>query len=185
MSCSRSTRSTSSTMSETRLSPTSRPTIANSPEPLGFRSLFAAPDLGALRRQCLVAQRAHALVLRAASAASHLERDRGRGGSPQRALPSAGAMDQPAASRFPRLRRHDPERTGGARRAGSSSPIRAVQSTVASHSGRRPRGRGGRGGRRGHADARRRDRHRARRRAVESGRAGPRSPTSSRRTSSG
>ena len=42
-----------------------------------------------------------------------------------------------------------------------------------------------RGGRRGDADARRRNRHRARRRARAPGRAGPRSPTSSPRISSG
>ena len=74
-----------------------------------------ASDLGPPRRQCLLAQRAHALVVGAASA--RLSRaDRGRGGSPQRALSFAGAMGQPAASGFPRLRRHDPQRTGGAGR---------------------------------------------------------------------
>ena len=66
-------------------------------------------DLRPLRRQCFVPKRAHALVRGAASARVSRNR-RGRGRPPQRALPSAGAVDQPSAPRFSRFYRHHSER---------------------------------------------------------------------------
>ena len=57
-------------------------------ETLGFRSLVALPISARSRRQCVVAERAHALVFRAASARISGTR-RGRGGSPERAFSPA------------------------------------------------------------------------------------------------
>ena len=84
-------------------------------ETLGFRSLYADPTLGPLRRQRVVEERAHALV--SGRASPRISRtDRGRGGPPRGAVPPAGAMGQPPASRFPRHRRHDRKRTDRDRR---------------------------------------------------------------------
>ena len=48
------------------------------------------------------------------------------------AISSAGSMDQPSASRFPGICRHDSQRPDRARRRRSSSPIPAAASKVAS-----------------------------------------------------
>jgi small GTP-binding protein len=86
---------------------------------LGVRHVVLAVnkiDLVALWRQCLVGQPEDAVVSGRPSP-TEARNPRGRGGPPQRALPLAGAMDQPAASRLPRLCRYDPQRPRGARRA--------------------------------------------------------------------
>ena len=125
------------------------------------------PDLGALRRQRVVARAPARPGIRARICCDYLERidveeDRRSG-----AVPSAGAMGEPPAPRFPRL---SPARSP-ADGSGAGDPIvvaasgRQIDGRAAS---RRAidEGRARRGGRRRHADARRRDRHRARRRAV-------------------
>ena len=144
-------------------------------EPLGFRSLFAIPLSARYGDNVSSPSAAHALVR---GRASHgLSRaHRGRGGPPHGALPPAGAMDQPAAPRLPRRRRHDRQRADREGRPDRRRRLRPADD------GRRDlrRRRGGgerRGRRRRHADARRRARHRPRRRAVASGQpAGGRRP---------
>ena len=92
-------------------------------EPLGFRSLFAIPisarfgdNVSSVSPKTPWYQGGHLL----AAARNH----RGRGGPPKRPISPAGAMDQPSASRFPRLRRHDPERARRRAASRSSSPDR-------------------------------------------------------------
>ena len=85
-------------------------------ENLGFRSLFAVPisarfgdNVSTVSAKTPWYQGGHLL-----QKLETIEVDEDRRG---RALPFAGAMDQPAASRLPWLRRHDSERPGRARRA--------------------------------------------------------------------
>ena len=161
---------------------TSRP----SPTALGFATIVADPDLGALRRQChRRGQRAHALVSRARRCSS-ISRPSRSTTIARPALPLPGAMGQPAESRFPRLCRHGRERHASPSATRSSwSPLRPRQR--ASHAFVTADGDldAARSRRRGDAHARRRDRRRARRHAGRRPPAGPRSPTSSPRTSSG
>ena len=120
-------------------------------------------DFGALRRQCVVAQQAHALVCGAASARiSGNGRCRGR---PRRqAVPHAGAMGQSSQFRFPRLCRHDRQRQRQSGRRHRGSAIRADhQDQDDCRRRRRSRCRAGR--RFGHRHARRRNRYFARRHA--------------------
>ena len=133
------------------------------------------PDLGPPRRQRFLEKRANALVRRAASHRSSRTR-RSRGGPPASAVPPAGAMGQPAASGFSRLRRDDPERRHPARRRDRRRLLGPAERGHA-NSDRRPRGGRSGGGRGGDADARRRNRHRARRRA-----GAPRQPSRGRRS---
>ena len=133
-------------------------------EPLGFRSLFAIPMSARFGDNVSSVSPSARPGIRAAISCSISKPSRSRR-TARRAVPPAGAMGQPAASRFPRLRRHDRERARCARRRRSSSPVPGEQTTVKSHPRRRRGARKRRSGRRGDADARRRGRHRARRRA--------------------
>ena len=92
-------------------------------EPLGFRSLFTVPisarfgdNVSSVSPKTPWYQGGHLL--------QQLETHRGRGGPPQRAVPFAGAMDQPAASRLPRLRRNDSRAAAWRAAIRSSSPDR-------------------------------------------------------------
>ena len=77
--------------------------------PLGFQEFCRDPALRPFRRKYLTPQRQDALVSRPlARLLSRDDRRRRRARRPS--LPHAGAMGEPAASRFPRLFRHDCER---------------------------------------------------------------------------
>ena len=74
-----------------------------SPRSSASRRIVADPDLGALRRQCHRAERRTRPGITGPTLLEHLEtrrrRDRARG----EAVPLAGAVGEPAQSRFPRL----------------------------------------------------------------------------------
>ena len=100
-------------------------------EPLGFRSLFAIPisarfgdNISSVSPRTPWYQGGHLL-----QRLETIEVEEDRRSAP---ISPAGAMDQPPASRFPRLRRHDPERARRARRADRRRRIRRKQSTVRS-----------------------------------------------------
>ena len=124
-SCSRSTRSTSST-SARRVFRQIEADYRKFAEPLGFRSLIALP-ISARHGDNVSSLSARTPWYSGPHLLDHLETRRGRGGSPQRALSAASAMDQPAAPGFSRLRRHDPERTRRARRSRRRRRIPAVR----------------------------------------------------------
>ena len=86
-------------------------------EPLGFRSLFAVP-ISARFGDNVSSVSPKTPWYQGGASPAETRNHRSRRGPSQRALPFAGAMDQPAASRLPRLRRNDSERPRGARRAG-------------------------------------------------------------------
>ena len=85
-------------------------------ETLGFRSLIALP-ISARHGDNVSSLSARTPWYSGPASARLSGTRRSRRRSPKRALSLARAMGQPAAPGFSRLRRHDPERTGGARRS--------------------------------------------------------------------
>ena len=107
-------------------------------EPLGFRSLIADPDLGALRRQRLVAERAHALVSRAricSTISRRIEVEEDRRSAPFR-LPVQW-VNRPHLD-FRGFAGTIPSGTRRARRRRSSSPAPAAQIDGRAHLVARP-----------------------------------------------
>ena len=98
-------------------------TIASSPNRSGSARCSPSRFRPATATTCLRRARA-CRGMKATHLLDYLEAHRSRGGPPRRAVPSSGAMDQPPASRFSRLRRHDSERPDRARRPDRRRRIR-------------------------------------------------------------
>ena len=152
---------------------------------LGFKDIDGDPDVGALRRQRIVAQRAHALVLRARICSSYLETvdvEDDRAGKPFRMpVQWVNRPQSPISAALPARSRAAPSS-----RATRSSVLPSGQTTQRqAHRRRRRRSRCRAGRRRRHRHARRRNRRRARRHAGARRATARRSPTSSPRIWSG
>ena len=116
------------------------------PAQLGIRDLRAYPDLGAPRRQRRRADRADAVVARAATLLEHLEAIEIAGDRnlerPALPGPVGDPPDGRRASRLPRLRRPGRKRRLAGRRRGRRSAVRAADGRRGRRDRRRPARRG-------------------------------------------